>query len=91
MITEPYEEKNIRPKVGRKEALRAITSGKAYKVMVARNAEPRVVIEVIDECRTRGIRVEYVDDMTELGKAFCIDVGASVVALTGLQIQDPHL
>jgi ribosomal protein L7Ae-like RNA K-turn-binding protein len=52
---------------------------------------PRVVSDIIDECRTRGILVEYVDDMTELGKAFCIDVGASVVALTGLQIQDPHL
>jgi large subunit ribosomal protein L7A len=75
------ENYNLRSKIGKKETLRALENGEPYKVMVAKDADPRVTKDVLEKCSSLGIPVEYIETMKELGKSFGIEIGASVVAL----------
>ena len=68
-------------KVGTKQTLKALEQDKAVEVFVARDADPKVVAKVIQLCRLKGIRVNYVDTMAALGKTCGIEVGAAAAAL----------
>ena len=67
--------------VGVKQSKKVIRDGKAVRVFVALDAEPRVLRPICDLCRDMNVPVEEVTTMTELGEASKIDVGAAVVTI----------
>ena len=67
--------------IGIKQTLKAVTSGKAKKVFIAKDAEPRVVRELKDLCEENSIHIITPNSMKELGKACGIDVKAAVAAI----------
>lgn len=78
-----YEEalKKGSVKIGTKQTIKVLESGKALEVFVANDADPRVTARVIQLCRKCGVKVTYVDTMSSLGKACGIEVGAAAAAL----------
>ncbi|HHX86672.1 MAG TPA: 50S ribosomal protein L7Ae-like protein [Firmicutes bacterium] len=67
--------------VGTKETLKALEKGEARAVLVARDAESRVVQPVLSLSESQGIEIHYVDEMKELGRACGIKVSAAVAAV----------
>lgn len=67
--------------VGVKQSKKAIRDGKAARVLIALDAEQRVLRPICDLCREMNVPVEEVATMAELGDACSIDVGAAVVAV----------
>ena len=66
--------------VGVKQTRKAVLSGTASRVFVARDAERRVVVPVLDACEQAGLPVTWIETMAELGKACGIEVGAATAA-----------
>jgi len=67
--------------VGTKQTLKAVLRGEAVRVYVARDAEPHVLRDLVQACQARGVELEYVDTMRELGSACKIKVGAASAAI----------
>lgn len=67
--------------IGTKQTKKAIDQGRAQEVVIASDADDRLVAELIDLCQERGITVSYVNSMKKLGRACGIEVGAASVAL----------
>lgn len=67
--------------VGFKQSAKAVEKGIARLVYVARDAEEKIRQPILEMCRARGIPVEEVETMIDLGKAGGIRVGTSVVAV----------
>jgi large subunit ribosomal protein L7A len=67
--------------IGTKQTQRAIEAGKASEVVVARDADAKVLSKIVSSCKEKGLPIHYVDSMQRLGKACGIDVGAAVVAI----------
>ena len=67
--------------VGAKQTRRAIDSGTAVQVFLAEDADPKVTEPVEALCIQRGVSVEKIASMRELGAACGIAVGAAVAAL----------
>lgn len=79
-----YYEKILQAKeiiIGTKQTLRALEEGNVSEVIIARDAERRVVSKVEELAKEKEIPLQYVDSMKKLGKACRIDVGAATVAL----------
>ncbi|WP_303064217.1 L7Ae/L30e/S12e/Gadd45 family ribosomal protein [Acidaminococcus massiliensis] len=67
--------------VGVKQSQKAIARDQAAGVLIAQDADEHVTGPVKDLCGAKGITVETVPTMKELGKACGIHVGASVAAV----------
>ena len=67
--------------VGVKQTRRAINDGKAARVFLAEDADPRVTDPIEVMCREQSIPMERVPQMKELGSACGISVGSAVAAL----------
>ena len=67
--------------VGAKQVKRALESGDVQTVFLAADADPRVTDPLSALCLEKGVPVERVEAMTELGKACGIAVGSAVAAL----------
>jgi large subunit ribosomal protein L7A len=67
--------------VGSKETLKAIENGLADKVFIAKNAEKRVTLPLIEACQQNQVPIIEVETMDELGKACEITVKAAAAAL----------
>jgi large subunit ribosomal protein L7A len=67
--------------IGAKQAAKMVEANKALEVFVAKDADPRVTIKLVNLCNQREVRVTYVDSMKLLGKACGIEVGAAVAAV----------
>lgn len=67
--------------VGVKQTKRAINDGKAVRVFLAEDADPRVTDPIAVLCGERSVPVERVAQMKELGSACGIAVGSAVAAL----------
>jgi large subunit ribosomal protein L7A len=67
--------------IGTKQTLRSVESGKAAEVYVAKDADPRITMRIINHCKKTGVKVNYVDSMKQLGKACGIEVGAAMAAI----------
>lgn len=67
--------------IGTKQVKRALSRGIATKVFIAEDAEPHIVRPIIDMCREKGIEVEYVPTMAELGRACGIEIGSASAAI----------
>ncbi|WP_432362185.1 50S ribosomal protein L7ae-like protein [Sporosarcina sp. UB5] len=68
--------------IGTKQTVKAIKSGVVKEVVIAKDAERKLIDPVIGEAEQEGIQVSYVDSREKLGQACGIQVGASVVAIT---------
>lgn len=67
--------------VGVKQTRRAIDDGRAARVFLAQDADPALTAPVETLCAEKGIPVERVAQMKELGSACGIAVGSAVAAL----------
>ncbi len=67
--------------VGAKQTMRAIAGGRVAEVFLAENADPRLTEPVRVLCGEKGIPVQTVSSMEELGAACSIAVGAAVAAV----------
>ena len=67
--------------VGVKQTKRAINDGKAARVFLAEDADPRVTDPSAVLCGERSSPVERVAQMKELGSACGIAMGSAVAAL----------
>ncbi len=67
--------------VGAKQVRRAVENGAAKKVFLADNADPRLTEPLAQLCKEKGVEVESVPTMKELGKACGIAVPAAVAAI----------
>ncbi|UUZ82136.1 ribosomal L7Ae/L30e/S12e/Gadd45 family protein [Paenibacillus sp. P26] len=67
--------------IGTKQATRIVEQGKAAEVFVAKDADPRITIKMINLCKKMGVKITYVDSMKLLGKACGIEVGAAMAAV----------
>lgn len=64
---------------------RAVSSGTALKVLVAKDAEDRVTKRILLFCKDKGVPVEMAPSMRELGESCGLRVGASCCALLAPQ------
>ena len=67
--------------VGAKQARRALNDGRAKKLFVAGDADPRVTQPLAQLAVDKHVAVELVPTMKELGSACGIAVGSAVAAL----------
>lgn len=67
--------------IGTKQATKTVEMGHATEVFVAKDADPRITIKIVNLCNMMGVKVTYVDSMNMLGKACGIEVGAAVAAV----------
>ncbi|MBP1996434.1 ribosomal L7Ae/L30e/S12e/Gadd45 family protein [Paenibacillus eucommiae] len=67
--------------IGTKKAIRMVELGRAAEVFVAKDADPRMTIKMVNLCKKMDVQVIYVDSMKLLGKACGIEVGAAVAAI----------
>lgn len=67
--------------VGAKQTRRTLEGGKAVKVFLAADADPRVTQPLAELAREKSVPVEQSGTMKELGKACGVAVGAAVAAL----------
>ncbi|WP_449538473.1 50S ribosomal protein L7ae-like protein [Ferdinandcohnia sp. Marseille-Q9671] len=67
--------------IGTKQTAKAIQSNEVSEVVVAEDADRRVINKVLQLAGEQQIPVYKVDSMKKLGKACGIEVGASAVAI----------
>ncbi|MCH1626089.1 50S ribosomal protein L7ae-like protein [Fredinandcohnia quinoae] len=67
--------------VGTKQAVKAIQTMHVQEVVVAEDADQRVINKILHAAEERQVPVTKVDSMKKLGKACGIEVGASAVAI----------
>lgn len=66
--------------VGAKQLRKALTSGHAQQVFLARNADPTITEPLEALCQQNRVDYIWVPNMTDLGKACGIEVGAAAAA-----------
>jgi large subunit ribosomal protein L7A len=69
--------------IGTKQAVKAIRAGIVIEIIIAQDAEERIIAPVMEEAELHNVQVTYVDSREKLGNACGIQVGAAVVAITG--------
>jgi large subunit ribosomal protein L7A len=70
-----------RLRIGTKQTKKAILQGKALEVLVAQDADPRIVARVVQLAEQKGVKLTYVDTMRNLGRTCGIEVGAAMAAM----------
>ncbi len=68
-------------KIGTKQTIKAIKSGAARTVVIARDADTKIVSEITELAEEHGVQTEYVDSMKKLGEASGIEVRAAAVTI----------
>lgn len=68
--------------IGTKQTLKALENDKVQQVIVASDADLRVVQKVKMLAEKKEIPITFVESMKRLGKACGIDVGAATVGIT---------
>ena len=66
--------------VGAKQTLRALKDGRAKRVYMAKDADPRLLQPLVQEAVRQRVPLIQVDTMRQLGEACGISVGAAIVA-----------
>ena len=69
--------------IGTKQTVKAIRAGIVSEIIVAQDAEDRVIAPVLEEADLHCIPLTHVDSKQKLGAVCGIDVGTAVVAITG--------
>ncbi|VBB08856.1 ribosomal protein l7ae prokaryotes [Lucifera butyrica] len=73
--------KTAKKVIGVKQTLKAVEKEQVALVYMAADADARIIASLKELCCRRGVGVEYVPTMVELGKACGIEVGAAAVGL----------
>lgn len=68
--------------VGAKQAKRALRDGRAVRLFMAMDADPRLLQPLVQEAVNRQVPVTQAPSMKELGASCGIAVGAAVAVLT---------
>ena len=66
--------------VGSKQLRKALESGRARLVFLARNADPAITEPIEAMCQLKSVEYTWVQSMLELGQACGIEVGAAAAA-----------
>lgn len=72
--------KNAQKVVGVKQAIKALEKGAVKLVVVADDADAKVVKPLIDLCDEKSVPYEKAESMKELGRLCGIQVGAAAIA-----------
>lgn len=72
--------KTAKKVVGIKQVIKAVENGKAKLVVIADDADTRVLQPLLQLSEQKSLTVEHVDSMQELGRLCGIQVGAAAVA-----------
>lgn len=67
--------------IGTKQTVKALQTAEVLEVIIAEDADRRVLNKVIQVAEEKAIPVIKVDSMKKLGKACGIEVGAAAVAI----------
>lgn len=67
--------------VGTKQTLKALENEQVKELIVAEDADNKVLEKALLIAQGKGISVQSVDSMKKLGKACGIDVNAAIVAI----------
>ncbi|MEH7343940.1 50S ribosomal protein L7ae-like protein [Bacillus sp. JJ1532] len=67
--------------IGTRQTVKALQTGTTKEVIIAKDADPKVIANVASKASEVNVPVLYVDSMKKLGKACGIDVGAAAVAI----------
>lgn len=67
--------------VGAKQLRKALSTGRAKQVFLARNADPAITDPIEALCRGARIPYSWVATMADLGRACGIEVGAAAAAV----------
>ena len=67
--------------VGAKQVRRALRDGRAARLYVAMDADPRMLQPLVQEAVNRQVPIRQVPTMKELGESCGIAVGAAVAVL----------
>jgi large subunit ribosomal protein L7A len=67
--------------VGTKQTIKALKNGEVKEIVVADDADPRILYKVVQTAKELHVPVTRVDSMKKLGKACGIEVGAAAVAI----------
>lgn len=67
--------------MGAKQARRALNDGRARKVFLADDADPRIIDPIARLAAEQGVPIEKVPTMRELGSACGIAVGSAVAVI----------
>lgn len=78
MLTELSTKSKV---TGAKQVKRALEAGKALRVFLAQDADPRIIEPIEALCGEKGVETVGDCSMADLGKACGISVGAAVAAL----------
>ena len=76
----PSEMARHRVVVGAKQLRKALLSGSAQQVYLARNADPALTEPIAALCQNYNVPYTWIKSMTELGHACGIEVGAAAAA-----------
>lgn len=68
--------------IGTKQTVKALKSGTVIEIVVATDADHKVISKVVQTAKEMAVPISYVDSMKKLGRACKIDVGAAAVAIT---------
>jgi len=73
--------KNERIVIGIRQSMKAIVSGEVKYLIVAQDAETKVLDGILTEASNRNIELKNAPSMISLGKTAGIDVGSAVIAV----------
>ena len=76
-----HELENSPKVVGVKQVRRALLSGRATRVYLARDADPQLAQSLERQARERGVDITWAESMKALGRACGIAVGAACGAV----------
>ena len=66
--------------VGVKQLRKALASGVASRIYLAKDADPAITEPIVTWCKLHNVEVAWVRSMTDLGHACGIEVGAAAAA-----------
>ena len=67
--------------IGTRQTVKALQTGTTKEIVIAKDADPKVIANVASKASEFNVPILYVDSMKKLGKACGIDVGAATVAI----------
>jgi large subunit ribosomal protein L7A len=74
-------DQNHKLRVGIKQTTRALMGGSAVCLIIAEDAEQKVINPIVELAKETGVTIEFVATMDELGKRCKIDVGAAAAVI----------
>lgn len=75
------ELENIPKVIGTKQTAKALQKDQVQVLYIAKDAENKIVEQVVEQAQNKGVQVIKVPSMQDLGRAFGIEVGAATAAI----------